>query len=703
MRILHLFFISLIPFAVYGTYEIQYSDDLRDISGQAMYFEDPSCELRFGDSVVQHEFISNDGMLNLGVSSSCFWIKIDLLNSTELSQYQVIIDHPILDRVEFFSDDGEYEVIDEKMPFFTRKYDDPSFIFDLNIKPGENKSIYFRVQASEQILFPISIGTHKKLASTSLVKEMLFGIYAGVILVMFLYNIFVFFSVRDKSYLYYVIYILLIGLTQASLKGYTAKYLWPDSEWWGHYGVTLVSSLSGIAAIEFIKEFLHSREQDPLYHKLSHVVNGIFLISITLCLVNYIHISFQIMQIATLIGTIYAFIIAIRILRKGFRPAKFFLIAWSILLIGAIIFVLKDFQVIPFNIYTNYSLQAASILEVILLSFALADKINILRKEKEESQREALTVVKENERIVREQNIMLEAKVEERTASLKKVNEDLNIALKDLKNTQSQLVSAEKMASLGQLTAGIAHEINNPINFVISNVKPLMRNVEDITMLLDTYDEEIKKMDKAEVIEKFEELKRQVDFELLKAETREIVEGIDEGATRTAEIVQGLRTFSHVDDIDLKKIDVRKGLDSTLRLLKNEINHKIKIEKHYDEIPLIECYGGQINQVFMNVLNNAIQAIRVAKNDNGKITIHVRKKENTVEIEIVDNGIGMNEETRNQMFDPFFTTKDVGEGTGLGLSVVFGIIENHNGKANVESELGNGTRFILNLPYVQPN
>jgi signal transduction histidine kinase len=674
-----------------------------NISDQLKVLEDPDCRYHIGEIERMSGFEESDGLVNKGVSKSCFWFELQLTNESYINHFQLVIDHPILDLVEFYHDGQLLDRITEKESFDRRKYYDPNFILDVYLNRGETRTYYLKVYGSELVVMPISLGKRESVLNVSTLKEMLSGLYIGIILVMFLYNLFVYFTVRDISYLYYVVYILLIGLTQASLKGFTMKYLWPDSTFMNHYGVTLISSLVGISAVEFMKVFLHSKENDPLMHKLSYVINGIFIVSIVLCFAKDIQSSFSLMQLGTLVGTFYAMTLAIRILRKGYRAAKFFLIAWSILLVGAVIFVLKDFQVIPFNLYTNYSLQAASILEVVLLSFALADKINIMRREKEQSQMDTLNALAENERIVREQNVILEAKVEERTKELKVANDDLNTALVNLKEAQSQLVSAEKMASLGQLTAGIAHEINNPINFVSSSVKPLKENMAELTDLLKMYDDKLGESGNKEAIELLEKFKQQISYNYLLEETNEIIDNIGEGASRTAEIVLGLRTFSHVDDIGIKKVNVNDGIISTLKLLKGEIPKNLEVDLQLGELSELECYGGKINQVFMNVLNNAIQAVKLKGEEDGTITIITQDLKEGVKVTIEDNGVGMDEETREKMFEPFFTTKDVGEGTGLGLSVVYGIIESHHGTVDVMSELGKGTVFVINLPYIQPN
>jgi signal transduction histidine kinase len=408
-------------------------------------------------------------------------------------------------------------------------------------------------------------------------------------------------------------------------------------------------------------------------------------------------------QLTALTGSLLTIYVAYRIGKQGYRPAYYFLVAWTIFLLSVVIFVLKNFNILPYNNMTYYSLQVGSALEVTLLSFALANKINIYRKEKEESQLEALRVSQENERIIREQNVMLEVKVEERTRALNQSNLDLNLALTDLKNAQTQLVDAEKMASLGQLTAGIAHEINNPINFVSSNIKPLRRDIEDIQDLITKYEELVDKHSLSEQFDEVAKLKKELDYDYLKHEIDVLLKGMADGAGRTVEIVKGLKSFSRLDESDLKYANVNEGIDSTLIILSSTFRGKINMVKELGQIPEIECFAGKLNQVFMNIINNAAQAVLAihSNDDEGKVIIRTQNNGDNISIHIIDNGTGMSEEVRSKIFDPFFTTKKAGEGTGLGLSIVYSIIELHKGSIEVKSTLGVGTEFIITLPLNQ--
>jgi signal transduction histidine kinase len=363
------------------------------------------------------------------------------------------------------------------------------------------------------------------------------------------------------------------------------------------------------------------------------------------------------------------------------------------------IFVMKDQGVLPYNNFTRYTIHIGSAIEVILLSFALADRINILKKEKEASQEEALRVSVENERIIKEQNIVLEERVKDRTFELEESNTELNNTYSDLKIAQSKLVESEKMASLGQLTAGIAHEINNPINFVTANVNPLKRDIADIISIIDRYQALDPEMDMKVQLSEIKELADELELDFLKEEMDELIAGIGEGASRTAEIVKGLRNFSRLDEVDSKFANINEGLESTLKILETVIKaNQVNIEHDFAEIDAIECYPGKLNQLFMNVLMNAIQAVGDNDSSSRFLVIETSKKNNAIEIRIKDNGVGMPEEVRTRIFEPFYTTKDVGKGTGLGLSIVYSIIEMHNGTIDVHSKVGEGTEFVIRIP-----
>ncbi|MEQ8239715.1 MAG: ATP-binding protein [Cyclobacteriaceae bacterium] len=298
-----------------------------------------------------------------------------------------------------------------------------------------------------------------------------------------------------------------------------------------------------------------------------------------------------------------------------------------------------------------------------------------------------------------EKLFLAEKKLKETLSLEQKSKQELANAMANLKGAQSQLVHSEKMASLGQLTAGIAHEINNPINFISSGMVSIKMSIESLTEIAEEYSKlDDGEEDYEEVIANVKELKEEHEYEEIMEELDELIKDVNYGVTRTIEIVKGLRVFSRLDEEEAKIANVNENIDATLTLLRNKTKNRIKVSKYYDEnMKDIECYPGQLNQVFMNIMNNAIQAIPDEKKD-GELTIYTEELDDAVVVRIKDNGQGIPEEIKNRIWEPFFTTKEVGVGTGLGMSITYGIIQKHNGTIELTSEVGQGTEFAITLP-----
>lgn len=701
--------VFLLPFAGKAQVVFERSSGILSIGDRVGYFVDSSGAVPFDKVTSGAVAFKNfeDVVPNLGLLEYPLWLKITITNSALTDRLVLEVAQPLLDTLEFYEPkpDGGYNlsISGEAFPFSTRQVDNNTFVYDLFIKSGEKKDYYFRIRSQDKLELPIFIGTKGQVMGNELSKHLLFGIFFGIIFVMFFYNLFLYFTVRDKTYLYYVIYILAVGLVQGTIEGYTFQYLWPNNSFMATRAFFLFTALVNISGLEFVRHFLHTKVRTPMLDKVALGLYVVYGIAIVLACFGAFYLSYNILQAFAGPVSLYMLLLASVIGRQGYRPAKFFLLAWIPLIIGIIIYVFKDVGFLQYSTFTNYSITVGSALEVILLSFALADKITILQAEKRASQAEALRVSRENERIIREQNTILEAKVDERTMALKTTNDELERTLKELQEAETHLVESEKMASLGQLTAGIAHEINNPINFVSSNVSPLKRDVDMLLeMIRQMEDISAGSETPADKQRAIAALKQDVDFEYLQEEISYLLKGISDGASRTAEIVKGLRVFSRLDEDDLKRADVNEGLDSTLIIVNHLLNNLITVEKHYSGIPLIECYPGKLNQVFLNIMSNAIHAIHERWGDepNGVLSLRTWSDEEHVYLSIKDNGTGMTQETKKKIFEPFFTTKEVGEGTGLGMSIVYNTIKKHNGSIQIVTALGEGTEFILTLPII---
>ena len=284
---------------------------------------------------------------------------------------------------------------------------------------------------------------------------------------------------------------------------------------------------------------------------------------------------------------------------------------------------------------------------------------------------------------------------------LKKINSDLSVANHQLKQQQTQLVQSEKMASLGMLAAGVAHEINNPLAFVVSNNDVLGSYVDAMRSLLIGYDQMLKllgsgKSDEAKgELRKISEIRQKEDIDFIVEDTRKLLAESKFGLERIRGIVSGLKRFSRVDDGGIKKIHINEELQNTLLLLQNELKYRCQVETDFKATQPIECLPGEINQVFVNLIINAAQAI---KDPSGKVTISTSDDNDAIRVRVADTGCGISKENLEKLFQPFFTTKPVGEGTGLGLAISHGIIQKHGGKIEVTSKLNVGTEFIVRLP-----
>jgi len=313
-----------------------------------------------------------------------------------------------------------------------------------------------------------------------------------------------------------------------------------------------------------------------------------------------------------------------------------------------------------------------------------------------------ITSQKQAETVLTRSNAQLEEDVEKRTQQLIEINRTLEFEKNQqlllnhqLKETQAYLVQSEKMASIGQLAAGVAHEINNPIGYINSNLASLKNYIDNLLALVAIYEKAEATNPDTEQLSQIKTFKQKIDIEFLKADVLDLLQESQEGTTRVKQIVQNLKDFSHLgSDDDWQWADLHVGLETTLNIVNNEIKYKAKVVKAFGDLPEVKCLPQQLNQVFMNLLVNAAQAIE----SEGIITLRTGTENDQVWIEISDTGNGIAPEHLGKIFDPFFTTKPVGKGTGLGLSISYSIIQRHQGEIQLNSQLGQGTTFRIVLP-----
>ena len=317
--------------------------------------------------------------------------------------------------------------------------------------------------------------------------------------------------------------------------------------------------------------------------------------------------------------------------------------------------------------------------------------------------------------LLKQTNEELEARVEQRNIELIQANHDLKVILEQLKYTQAQLLQTEKMSSLRQLVAGIAHEINNPVSFIYGNLKSADEYTQNLFSLLDVYQKHY-----PQSVKPIEEFTNLIELDFLRSDFPKLFKSMLMGAERIRDIVLSLRTFSRLDEAEMKAVDINEGIDSTIMLIQSRLtpaNQRLQIEviKEYGSLRLVECYPGQLNQVFLNILVNALDALEDSARkgrwttkkfnmiDNPRIYIRTQLLEpDQVTISIADNGLGIPSDTLKQIFNPFFTTKPVGQGTGMGLAISYQIItQKHGGSLECISQPGVGAEFIIRIPIQQ--
>jgi len=480
----------------------------------------------------------------------------------------------------------------------------------------------------------------------------------------------------------------------------------PDGDG-GWKGVLCVAQ--DLTTLEHMNELLEQANQELQAQKTALDEHAIVSITDTAGNITYVNEKFCDISgysLRELIGQNH------RIVNSGLHPPEFFQTMWETLMSGQVwhgeirdrrrdgSFYWLNSSIVPFldldGKPTQYIAIHTDISARKRMEASLQD-INVELQRRVDERTEALSRAMQQ----------LEGDISERTRSqalLQQQYQQLESLHHKLQEAQSQLLQSEKLASIGQLAAGVAHEINNPIGYVHSNLGTLENYLRDLFTLIGRYEAaEAALPSEAPERGELDELRRKLDLPYLREDIPQLMNESKEGISRVRKIVQDLKDFSRLDSSpDWQRANLHQGLDSTLNIVHNEIKYRADVVKEYGEIPEIECLPSQLNQVFMNLLVNAAHAM---EGPRGTITLRsgMSQSENEVWLEVADTGKGIPAAIRDRIFDPFFTTKPVGQGTGLGLSLAYGIIQKHHGRFNVESEVGKGTTFRITLPIQQPS
>ncbi len=653
------------------------------------------------------------GVLNLGNDGLWHWVRLDVPASSKAGSYleiasaqtdsivvMAVCDETVLYRREvqgvgnFDSwNDGNYPA------------------FPIPEGACEIVAMYLGVQSGKQLSLPLRISDRGTLRLWSFKRDVFFSFYTGIMLVMLLYNLVLYFTVQDRSYFLYVLFLVGVAGSQLFLAGYQWVLPgWNPTSWLGLRSVHLIGIFSGVSTILFVNQFLDLRKRAPRYHRVFNGLMSLYVLAMGCLLVGKLNWAYQVINLVAM-AALLVIPASIQVLRQGHRSARYLLIAFSFFILTVVVFAAsQSFAQVGGGVlerdWVKFAMPVGSIVEVVLLSIALADRINQLKRDSAKAREEQLRISQLNEKMTREQNEVLEQRVSQRTEQLEERNDKLQSALEELRLAQDQLVQSEKLASIGQLTAGIAHELNNPINFVSSSAQSLRRDFDDVAEViqsLQSWDGETEALQ--EKVQTLHARMAQLDLEFTMKEIDELLAGIDDGAKRTSEIVKGLRIFSRMDGDANTEANLNDLLESTMVILRSSLREDVALVVDLaPTLPSFACQPGKLNQVFMNLITNAAQATVKAHEVKDARQVRIRTRwvkaegQECIQVSIEDNGIGMSDDVQAQIFDPFFTTKEVGEGTGLGLSIVKGILDDHNATLSIESAPGQGSHFLITFP-----
>lgn len=620
-----------------------------------------------------------------GITSAAFWVKIVTKNKKpeQISRWILTLDYPPLDSIILHQQDAEgnwySQVSGDRILYYDRDIPHYKFAFALAMPDTVAHTYYLRVRTGGSILIGTHFESEQYFLADSLIGSIGYGFFIGAMIIMLFYNLFLYFSLKDISYLAYVLFILNNLVMQLCYSGHILQYVFPNDPDLANTLLPISVALTPLTAVFFTTTFLNTIKFTPVIHKILLGIAAFAVVNFFIAVFFSAHTAGfpNSLNISLLLVTVI--VAGVMNLVKGNKSARFFLLAWSFLVIGGSIIWLKSFGFHLPNFIARNGSMISSLIEMVLLSIALADKYNLFKKEKDAAITEILNL-KENA------NKVLEQRVTERTA-------ELNESLINLKAAQQQLIQKEKLASLGEMTAGIAHEIQNPLNFT--------NNFSEVSAEL--------------AMELKEELEKGGITEA-KAISEDLIQNlqkINHHGKRASSIVRNMLEHSRASSGVMELTDLNTLAEEYIQLSYHGMRSKHKdfnveiVKDLAKDLPQVKIIRQDIGRVLLNLLNNAFYVVNaVARSETGKeyqprVIVRTKLSGNKVMVSVEDNGSGMPESVMRKVFEPFFTTKPTGEGTGLGLSLSYDIItKGHNGTFEVNSTEGKGSTFEIKLPAV---
>jgi signal transduction histidine kinase len=643
---------------------------------------------------------SKQDVPNLGFTNSALWLRFRLRNDTADDEEWILeVGYPLLDYIELYvpADSGNFVLkkAGDALPFEEREIEYKNALFWLKIPSGDAKTYYMRLKTESSLSAPLTLWRPQRFIEHVDDEQYAVGIYYGVMLIMILYNFFIFLSTKERIYLLYIFYIISFALLQMSLDGLAYQYLWPQSAWLNNHSTPFLIGFASFCALIFTQKFLQVENYGK---KLNIIFNINILYTFFVMILSLIAGYF----ISIIFGTICGIIAPVVMLTagfisriKGFRPARFYLIAFFAFFAGCIIYALTKFAILPSNFFTENGIQIGSALQVVLLSLALGDKINILQAEKEEAQNQLIQALKEADIIkadytkrLESMNKSLEKKVEERTAELATKNLELAEKNFQMEKAYQELKQLDRMKS--DFISSVSHELRTPLTSILGFTKVIKKNYGKlIKNISDKNIENDKKCKK--YIPRIDE-----NLDIVINESEKLMKMINQ-VLDLSEMEAGEVQWND------QKLDVRELMGEALKLVENHFVGRDNVRFYYQiEEDLGEIYAdkSRILQLINNLVSNGVNFT-----DEGYIKLRAFRKDNSLKIIVEDTGTGISKDDQKNIFEKFRQVGDIltdkPQGAGLGLPICKEIVEHYGGTIGVESELGKGSTFSLSLPVTR--
>ncbi len=682
--------------------------------------------------------------LGFGFTRSAYWVRLSVRNADEHSILRLLeLSYPHYSKVELYQPDqnGVYQVttLGNMLPFSSRPIPNRNFVFPLTLPAHSEQVLYLFLQSNDAMIIPIKLWDAKAFYVYERNDYFAQAWYFGLALGMILFNLLLYLALRDTAYLVYSTFVGLSMLTVAALNGMGKEFLWPNAGLWSDVAHFVLLSIAGGVIVQFLRLMLETKKRVPRLDKVLVVAMCGFVLQAILYAFSLQHTAWLIVFVDVVLGVVMVSV-AVYCAFKRIRSSYFFLMAFSMLTMGALSVACRSMGWVSSNVFTVNGFQFGGAGEMLLLAFALADRFIEIRRKQGEAESDALRARAD---VLQAQNAALLAQAQAQAAQ------------SETALAQSQLAQSEKMAALGQLVASVAHEINAPIGAVKlngGNISDALGNaLMNMPKLFQTLDDEnvsrflqlienanssaellSSRQERASTLLMTQQLEAaglgnarqkaailvqlhaqpllpvclpllqhpECDLILDTASSMATIIGsthnINMAVDRVAKLVLALKSFSRVDQ-KAERIQARlsDGIETVLMIYHGQIKQGVDVVREYEEIPPIFCLPDELNQVWTNLIHNALFAM----NYEGVLTVRIRQENNEAVVSVGDTGCGIPEAVQAKIFDAFFTTKSVGEGSGLGLDIVKKIIEKHQGRITVQSQVGVGTTFFVYLPY----